>query len=125
MPTEILEVDTFFLFNFELRDYHDEVGHHLLVQDAPNLIKTYVVSIHVLLTTLLLVVSGCCFCQRLGHKQGRYYDSDCPGGGRTKHITSHGEPLFCFHADAFPAVIKHAAVASGLIEGFLPEDSID
>ena len=33
--------------NFELRDRYGDVGHHLLVQDAPSFIQAYMIVMHV------------------------------------------------------------------------------
>jgi hypothetical protein len=35
-----------FSVNFELRDHYGDVGHHLLVQDAPSFMQKYMSSIH-------------------------------------------------------------------------------
>jgi hypothetical protein len=43
---EILTSDVFFV-KFELRDRYGDVGHHLLIQDAPSFIQKYLSLIHV------------------------------------------------------------------------------
>jgi hypothetical protein len=42
---EMLMSDVCFV-NFELRDRHGDVGHHLLVQDAHSFIQKYMMLIH-------------------------------------------------------------------------------
>jgi hypothetical protein len=42
---EILMSDMFSV-NFELRDRYGDVGHHLLVQDAPSFIQNYLIFIN-------------------------------------------------------------------------------
>ena len=52
---EIVMSDVF--VNFELRDRYGDVGHHLLVQDAPSFIQKYMIVIHVWLLVAFVYIS--------------------------------------------------------------------
>jgi hypothetical protein len=52
--------DVFFV-KFELRDRYGDIGHHLLVQDAPSFIQKYKMLIHVRCFFVFVNISEMCF----------------------------------------------------------------
>jgi hypothetical protein len=86
-----------FVVKFELRDRYGDVGHHLLVQDAPSLIQKYVKLIHCWSLFEFLYISEKCMCSPRPKCGVLVFEGKPPQNRRREHTQHLTHPTRTTH----------------------------